>query len=236
MGLRRSFAPSLAACAALLISGCLGSVPPPPAEPGSPEALPRSQRPADPSAASSAPASGGGVAQTEKRIGGAVVAPLHDVNLVRTKIPPVLLDAIDAPYRTQRPITCRSLAEAIAPLDAALGRDLDQAESKTDPSLVQRSRTAAGDAAVDAVKGAAESVIPMRGWVRELSGAEQHDRLVRAAIEAGAIRRGYLKGLGESLRCPWPGAPKPEALSAVPGASRERTNETGTPRYPISDP
>lgn len=232
---RPPLAPLFAALAAgLLVTACLGSVPPEPAAPGSPEALPRSERPVSATASDAAP--GVNVSQAEKRLGGAVTAPLHDVNLVRTKIPAVLLDAIDAPYRTPRPTNCRSLSEAIAPLDTALGRDLDQAESKTDPSLVQRSRTAAGDAAVDAVKGAAESVIPMRGWVRELSGAEQHDRLVRAAIEAGAIRRAYLKGLGQSLRCQWPSAPKPDALTAVPGASRDRTNETGEPRYPITQP
>nr|QQZ48666.1 hypothetical protein JKL49_14210 [Phenylobacterium glaciei] len=44
--------------------------------------------------------------------------------------------------------------------------------------------------------GAASDLIPFRGWVRRLSGAQRHDSLVTAAINAGAVRRAYLKGLG----------------------------------------
>ena len=43
--------------------------------------------------------------------------------------------------------------------------------------------------------GAASDVIPFRGWIRKLSGAERHDKYVQAAITAGAVRRAYLKGL-----------------------------------------
>src|SRR5271163_440545 len=60
------------------------------------------------------------------RVGGAVAAPLHDVNIVRTKIPPILLDAADAPYERPRPLSCATIKTAMEPLDAALGPDIDR--------------------------------------------------------------------------------------------------------------
>ena len=157
---------------------------------------------------------------TEQRVGGALAAPLHDVNLVRTKIPDVLLDAIDAPYARPRPVTCMEIAAEIAPLDDALGADLDRPPTKTNPGLVHRGGNLAGDTAVDALRATAEGIIPYRSWVRKLTGAEQHARLVQAAIEAGAIRRAYLKGLGLDRRCPSSATPTDAAQNAVAGAQR----------------
>ena len=156
----------------------------------------------------------------EQRVGGALSAPLHDVNLVRTKIPDVLLDAIDAPYARPRPLTCLEISAEIAPLDDALGADLDQPPSKTNPGLIQRGGNLAGDTAVDVIRATAEGIIPYRSWVRKLSGAEAQARLVRAAIEAGAVRRAYLKGLGLDLHCNAPAKPSDAAQSAVAGAQR----------------
>ena len=154
------------------------------------------------------------------RVGGALAQPLHDINLVRTKLPDALLDAMDAPYARPRPLTCRELIAEIEPLNEALGPDLDVPPSKDNPGLLQRGGGLAGDAAIDAIRGAAESIIPMRGWVRRLSGAEQHDRLVAAAITAGAVRRAYLKGLGLEAHCGFPALPLPAAQNAIPGAQR----------------
>ena len=154
------------------------------------------------------------------RVSGALAQPFRDVHLARTKIPDVLLDAMDAPYARPRPLTCLEITAEIEPLNEALGPDLDVPPSANNPSLLQRGSGMAGDAAIDAIRGAAESVIPMRGWVRRLSGAEQHDRLVSAAITAGAVRRAYLKGLGVEARCKFPSVPLPAAQYAVPGAQR----------------
>ena len=156
----------------------------------------------------------------EHRLGGALAAPLHDVNLLRTKIPDVLLDAIDAPYARPRPVTCLEIAAEVAPLDDALGADLDRPPSKSNPGLLQRGGNLAGDAAVDALRATAEGVIPYRSWVRKLTGAEQQARLVQAAIEAGAVRRAYLKGLGLAHNCSLPSAPTDAAQNAVAGAQR----------------
>jgi hypothetical protein len=215
--------------ACMLLVGCaLAGSPEPLEDPNAPPPPPRAAPPAQPP---TPPSERARVA--EKRIGGALAAPLHDVNLVRTKIPDTLLDAIDAPYASPHPDSCRQIAADIAPLDDALGPDLDRPPSDADPSAVQRGEQVAGDAAISAVKGAADSIIPMRSWVRTLTGAEQHDKLVRAAIEAGAIRRAYLKGLGLAEGCRTPAAPQPVSLTAVPGASRQRRDDSLKPKYPI---
>jgi len=60
----------------------------------------------------------------------------------------------------------------------------------------------AGDAAMDAFKGVAEDVIPFRGLVRKLSGAERHSKKVTAALVAGSVRRAYLKGMRVAQGCP----------------------------------
>jgi hypothetical protein len=74
---------------------------------------------------------------------------------------------------------------------------------------------------------AASDVIPFRGWVRKLTGAERHDKLVQSAITAGAVRRAYLKGLGEAKGCNPPATPSHQ-LAGAP------VIEQGfKPRYPI---
>jgi hypothetical protein len=187
-------------CSASALTGCTSDMAPPKPVPGAPQQT-RTQ-------------------VAEQRLGGALSAPLHDVNLVRTKIPDVLLDAIDAPYARPRPDTCIEIAAELAPLDDALGADLDRPPSKTNPGLIQRGGSFAGNTAVDAVRATAEGLIPYRSWVRRLTGAEAQDRLVRAAIEAGAIRRAYLKGLGLDHRCPLPASPTDASQNAVAGAQR----------------
>jgi hypothetical protein len=170
---------------------------------------------------------------------GVVQSPLRDLNVVRTKIPLVLLDAMADPYH--RPVTkrCIELAALLQPLNDALGADLD-APSVDQDDLLQKG----GHEAYGAMATFASSAIPFRGWVRQLSGAEQHDRLVQAAITAGAVRRAYLKGLGEARGCNPPATPSHQltqaraAAAARPGPSQpppqsQPKTDLFTPRYPI---
>jgi hypothetical protein len=138
---------------------------------------------------------------------GAATTPLGDLNLVQAKIPPVLLAAQKAPYGPPLDPSCEGLAAEVKQLDAALAPDLD-APPTADHTLAERGRTEAGGAAVGAVRHTAEGLIPFRGWVRKLSGAERHSRLVAEAIAAGIVRRAYLKGLGQARGCPPPAAPR----------------------------
>src|SRR5580704_18007541 len=49
-----------------------------------------------------------------------------------------LLHAIDAPYARPRPQTCPEIIAEVAPLDDALGPDLDRPATPDNPSLLQR--------------------------------------------------------------------------------------------------
>lgn len=164
---------------------------------------------------------------------GAATTPLRDLNVMRAKIPEVLLQALDDPYaRPPRSFKCTALAALVRPLDDALGPDIDRVPV-TDENLMDRGKSTAlgvaGDLASDA--------IPFRGFVRKLSGAEAHDKLVQSAIVAGNVRRAYLKGLGESKGCTPPATPSHERAArvqqqATAGAST-RPPSKFTPKYPV---
>jgi hypothetical protein len=162
---------------------------------------------------------------------GAATTPLRDLNMVRAKIPDVLLQALDDPYaRPPRTFKCAALIGLIRPLDEALGPDMDRVPVG-DENLMDRGKSTAlgvaGDLAADA--------IPFRGFVRKLSGAEAHDRLVQSAIIAGNVRRAYLKGLGESKGCTPPATPSHErAVVNQASTGPQPPAKSGlTPKYPI---
>src|SRR3954469_6137578 len=103
---------------------------------------------------------------------GAAESPLRDLNVMRTKVPEVLLEAMADPYaRPAKGWKCPELIALVRPLDDALGADLD-AISKDEDDLLDKGR----GAGLGLVAGAASDAIPFRGWVRKLSGAERHDR------------------------------------------------------------
>lgn len=161
---------------------------------------------------------------------GAAEAPLRDANLLRTKIPPVLLDAVAEPYalpdlprKAGRVEVCHLLEALVAPLDAALGPDLDVPVEKQ--GLARRGR----DTAMGFMATAASDVVPFHSWVRKLSGAERHDQLVQNAITSGAVRRAYLKGLGEAHGCDPPATPSHLRDGATPPTQEVKLK----PLYPI---
>jgi hypothetical protein len=143
----------------------------------------------------------------DKKLGDAVIAPLTDLNLVRAPIPPILAAARKAPYSVPADLSCAALGAEIVLLDAALEPDLDGPATEAQASVIERGANAAGDAVIGAVRNTTEGVIPFRGWVRKLTGAESHAREVAAALAAGTVRRAWLKGLGYSAGCAPPAAP-----------------------------
>lgn len=132
----------------------------------------------------------------------AISAPLRDLNILQSKIPDTLLAAAEAPYGRPPVITCDWLISELLPLNGALGPDLEDARID-DHTLGER----ASAAVLGAIAGAASDTLPMGSWIREVSGSNRHDKLISAAITAGQIRRGYLKGLGESRGCAPPARP-----------------------------
>ena len=142
--------------------------------------------------------------KADTQLAQAAVTPLNDLNLVHAEIPAVLISARKAPYAAPAERSCDALAKDVQALDAVLGADLDTPVTAANPSLVERG----GDAALGAVGSAATGIIPFRGWVRKLTGAERYAREVAAAIAAGTVRRSYLKGLGHAAGCAAPAAPR----------------------------
>lgn len=124
------------------------------------------------------------------------LTPLRDLNLSKDPIPELLVTAEAAPYDTTGLKKCRDIAAAIADLDAILGPDLDvMAEEDDRLSMGRVARSAVG------------SFIPFRSIVREVTGAADHQRDFQRAIHAGAVRRGFLKGLGQERGCAYPARP-----------------------------
>jgi hypothetical protein len=132
----------------------------------------------------------------------AASTPLKDLNVIRAKIPELLREAKKHPYVVPEDRSCEALSASITALDEVLGPDLDAPASASKPRLLERANESANKAAVDAMHRSAESVVPFRSWVRQLSGAERYSREVAAAIAAGAVRRGFLRGLRTASDCP----------------------------------
>ena len=137
--------------------------------------------------------------QEEPDVRDVAETPLEDIGAKTDEIPVVLNNAVSDPYASEGLATCNDIVAEIARLDTVLGEDYDIA-GKQDTGL------SVGKAA----KGVVGSIIPFRGIVREVSGAAGDERKARAAWTAGMVRRGYLKGLGQSRGCDYPARPKPE--------------------------
>jgi hypothetical protein len=153
------------------------------------------------------------------RAGDAVIAPLGDLNLVRAKIPAALREAAVAPYGEPAPHDCGNLAERIRALDAALGADLDAPKSGNEASLLERGVDQVGKASINMISDTTTGIVPFRGWVRRLTGAERHSKRVAAAITAGSLRRAYLKGYARAQGCPATVSSTPAAATASAAAS-----------------
>ena len=133
---------------------------------------------------------------------------MRDFNIVRSKIPPVLIAAMIDAYERPSPNNCQGIAAQVRILSDAIGPDLDEPMSTANPSLIARGESATREATLDALRGRSADYIPFDSLIRMLSGAQRHDQIVLAAIKAGVVRRAYLKGLGEARGCAPPGVPR----------------------------
>jgi hypothetical protein len=169
-----------------------------------------------------------------------VETPATDLNLKKDEIPQLLLAAQERPYSLRGLGSCQQIGAAIVQLDGVLGEDIDLPQS-------ENRRTSPGRVAQSVVG----SLIPFRGIIREVSGANAHDRALRTAILAGVARRSFLKGIGQGKGCRYParsatldifnqhmaalnGAaapPKPRPADAEPPAPRR---DAGPPAASVS--
>lgn len=127
--------------------------------------------------------------------------PLRDLNIDGRDIPEALKVAIENPYDTAGLKTCNAIIGNIAELDSVLGADYDIAEEDGGDRISE------GRIGQSIVGG----ILPFRGILREVTGAAENDRALRAAYTAGMARRGFLKGWGLGRGCKYPARPKPAA-------------------------
>ncbi len=153
----------------------------------------------------------------------AAEAPLHEMNLVGQKIPPILLAALADPYASPGPLTCDTLADAVDNLTVALGPDFDNL-----PPSERKKLTESGGLGLQLANSAAGNLLPFHGYIGYLTGSSKHDQLILRALNAGSARRAYLKGLGEAQRCAEPATPRHLAVAAPPVYDGPRR-----PKYPI---
>ncbi len=145
--------------------------------------------------------------QIGEGFGDAATQPLVDLNVRREQIPTVLLQAQANPYDRRNLNQCSTIGAEVARLDEALGPDRDEPPAPDSPSLNERAQDALAEAALEAIRSATTDFIPYRSWVRQLSGAQARSKTVQDAVEAGRLRRAYLKGLGMRANCAPPASP-----------------------------
>lgn len=121
----------------------------------------------------------------------AVTAPLADLNVLKTEIPPLLLESQTAPYQLPTDTSCSALRQSVADFDAVLGSD----PALDEDSLYAKGKSELRSAAFSTLRKTSQGVIPFRGWVRKLSGAERHSKAVQQAIRSGHQRRAFIRGL-----------------------------------------
>ena len=126
----------------------------------------------------------------------------HGLGLLGADTPQVLKDIEADPYRAPPAPACASIPQELIALDQVLGPDVD--------THVAHKATAA-----EFMGGAVRGLLPYGGVVRVVTGAGRRDRaLIRAAM-AGYARRGYLRGLEQSLKCEAPADGKAANASAI---------------------
>lgn len=153
---------------------------------------------------------------TDKKVGADDVAltPLSDLNIKKTGIPPLLITAQERPYALDGLTSCTRLNAAVSDLNVLLGDDIDVPDSdgeKVDPGRVAQS-----------VVG---SLIPFRGLIRELSGANAQERKLQSAIVAGSTRRGFLKGMAQQRGCKGIARPATNGLVAFVDTGAKKTSD-----------
>lgn len=164
------------------------------------------------------------VTDSDVNAGDVATTPLSDLGLKKGEIPTLLIAAQTRPYDLTGMTRCSALTASVGQFDAILGEDIDI----TDPE----GGTSAGKVAQSAVG----SLIPFRGLIREVSGANSQDRKLQLAIRAGMARRAFLKGVGLQRGCAYPARPatpqivasKLAAIAAADPKDKDKAQDAAT--------
>jgi hypothetical protein len=117
------------------------------------------------------------------------------LGLIGPETPELLREVSARPYAVPEPRSCQEIERQIVELDGLLGPDVDSGSAGGEDHIAAWAR------------GAVRGLVPYRSVVRFLTGAPGRERELASAVLAGAARRGYLKGVRETLPCPVPPPP-----------------------------
>ena len=114
---------------------------------------------------------------------------------------PAKLVAIQAaPYSLVGLGKCSAIIREVTELNEVLGPDVNE--------VVDKDREKKREETAGRVAGSlAGSIIPFRGLIGEVTGANAERRRYAAAVYAGTVRRGFLKGVGLQRGCKAPARP-----------------------------
>ena len=155
---------------------------------------------------------------------GAVTQPLRDFGLIRPVIAPELARVVD-PYAPAMGPGCSWLTYELGGLEAVLGSEIAREGDRR-----RSGGEMVGQAAEGAMRNAVSDLIPARGLVRQLSGAEAADRALRDAEARGRVRRAYLTGLAHAQGCRQPASQPPGTVAPVlPGTPPGTAGGGGPP-------
>jgi len=114
---------------------------------------------------------------------------------------PAKLVAIqDNPYSLAGLGKCSAIIKEVVELNEVLGPDVNE---QVDKDRAKKREETAGRVAGTVAGG----IIPFRGLIGEVTGANAERRRYAAAVYAGTVRRGFLKGVGLQRGCKAPARP-----------------------------
>jgi len=116
------------------------------------------------------------------------------------EVPPKLLAIQGSPYSLAGLGKCAAIIGEINELDTVLGPDVNE---QVDKDRAKKREETAGRVAGTVAGG----IIPFRGLIGEVTGANAERRRYAFAVYAGTVRRGFLKGVGLERGCKAPARP-----------------------------
>jgi hypothetical protein len=131
----------------------------------------------------------------------AATRPLRDLNIVKPKIAPDLVEIMENPYDIKGLRSCRQLATEVRRMSALVGPDVD------DPELANHRERSPAELLLDNAEGITGSLIPGQGLIRQLTGANKAARQAAGARLAGQLRRAHVRGVMKARGCRLPPPP-----------------------------
>ena len=116
------------------------------------------------------------------------------------EVPPKLLAIQEDPYSLAGLGKCAAIIREVDELNTVLGADVNE---QVDKSRAKKREETAGRVAGTVAGG----IIPFRGLIAEVTGANAERRRYALAVYAGTVRRGFLKGVGLERGCKAPARP-----------------------------